>query len=339
VRQKIFKWRIRLQLKARHLKKVHFGDPEKNLYDVGKIFLQQLKKDDINERAGSMAFSYTIALFPTMLFLLNIIPYLQDFFPMVTTENILNFIQTVIPEGIYENIETTVMDIVSKPRQSLLSFGFFFALFASTQGVVSMMDSFNSVYKTKENRGLLKTRAIAVSIVFMLVVTVVVSSTVMIIGNLLLLRLDEMQVFNNNFLVFLFKSFKFFILLFVFYFASAFIFRFAPAVHDKWRFSSTGAQLAGLLITLSFYGFTFYLENFASYNKLYGSIGSLIGLMFWLWITSIIVLVCFEVNVSLDLAEEKRKERENRRKTFGSPKAESARLKSKENFYTVPKNS
>ncbi|WP_077348092.1 YihY/virulence factor BrkB family protein [Algoriphagus sp. A40] len=318
IRRKIFKWRLRLQLKARHLKKIYFGHPDKNLYDVARIFFQQLKKDDISERAGSMAFSYTIALFPLLLFLLNMIPYLQDFFPMVTTENILGFMQNVIPIGMYDNIETTLMDIVSKPRQSLLSFGFFFALFASTQGVMSMMTSFNSVYRTKENRGFLKSRLIAISIVFALVVTVIAASSVMIIGSLLISALDEMHVFNSNFMIFLFNTFKFLILLFVFYITSAYIFRFAPAVHDKWNFFSIGAQMAGLLITLAFYVFIFYLDNFASYNKLYGSIGTLIALMLWLWITSLIVLVCFEVNVSLDLAEEKQRERENRRKVFGN---------------------
>lgn len=316
VKEKIFKWRIRFQLKARRLKKIHLGHPDKNLYDVVRIFIQQLKKDDINERAGSMAFSYTIALFPFLLFLLNLIPYLQDFFPVVTTENILNFVQSIIPADIYSNIETTLMDIVSKPRQSLLSFGFLFALFSSTQGVVSMMDSFNSVYKTKESRTFFQTRMIAISIVSVLVITVIAASTIMILSNLWINRLDEMHLFNSDFLIFLLSAVKFFILLTVFYVTSAFIFRFAPAVHDKWHFFSTGAQLAGLLITLGFYGFIYYLENFASYNKLYGSIGTLIALMFWLYLTSVIVLVCFEVNVSLDLAEEKQRERENRRKAL-----------------------
>lgn len=210
------------------------------------------------------------------------------------------------------------MDIVSKPRQSLLSFGFFFALFASTQGVMSMMASFNSVYKTKENRGFLKSRIIAVSIVFVLVLTIFSASTVMIIGSLLINALDELQVFNTNFMIFLFNTLKFFILLFVFYITSAFIFRLAPAVHDKWKFFSVGAQLSGLLITLAFYAFIFYLNNFASYNKLYGSIGTFIALMLWLWITSLIVLVCFEVNVSFDLAEEKQRERENRQKMLAN---------------------
>ncbi|WPR77963.1 YihY/virulence factor BrkB family protein [Algoriphagus sp. NG3] len=307
MKTKILRLEVRLLWQARKLKKIHFGDPDKNLYDVGRIFLIQLKKDDILERAGSMAFSYTIALFPMILFLLNLIPYLQDIFPYITTEKILTFTQEILPEEIYTQSEGTIMDIVSKPRQSLLSLGFFFALFASTQGVVSMMNSFNSVYQTKDNRGFLQSRSIAVSIVLVLALTVITASLVMIVGGVVIRQLDELQVFNSGFMNFLFSSLKFLILLFMFYITTAFIFRFAPAVHDKWKFFSEGAKLAGLLITVGFYGFTFYLNNFASYNRLYGSIGTLIALMLWLLITSIIILVCFEVNVSLDLIEEKKK--------------------------------
>ena len=318
IEERISKWRIRFQLKARALKKIHFGSQSKNLYDVLRIFIQQLKKDNIKERAGSMAFSYTIALFPLLLFLLNLVPYLQDFFPMVTTANILSFVQGIIPADVYVTIESTLLDIVSKPRQSLLSLGFFFALFASTQGVVSMMNSFNSVYKTKENRSWLSARAIAISIVLALVVTILVASSVMIIGGFWIAKLEDTQLFSSDFVIFLFNSLKFLILLAVFYVTSAFIFRFAPAIHDKWHFFSTGAKLAGLLITISFYGFIFYLENFASYNKLYGSIGTIIALMLWLYLTSVIVLVCFEVNVSFDLAEEKQRNRDKLKKMLGN---------------------
>tara|TARA_R110002012_G_scaffold320819_5_gene545973 strand:+ start:14588 stop:15550 length:963 start_codon:yes stop_codon:yes gene_type:complete len=307
IKTKILRLEVKLLWQARKLKKIHFGDPDKNIFDVGRIFLVQLQKDDIIERAGSMAFNFTIALFPLILFLLNLIPYLQDIFPYITTQNILTFIQEILPEEVYSQSENTIMDIVSKPRQSMLSLGFFFALFASTQGVMSMMNSFNSVYQTKDNRGFLQSRGIAVSIVIVLAFTVITASIVMILGGVLIRRLDELQVFNSGFMIFLFSSLKFLILLFMFYITTAFIFRFAPAVHDKWIFFSTGAKLAGLLITLGFYGFSFYLNNFASYNKLYGSIGTLIALMLWLLITSIIVIVCFEVNVSLDLIDEKKK--------------------------------
>ncbi|TXD78306.1 YihY/virulence factor BrkB family protein [Algoriphagus ratkowskyi] len=313
MKTKILRLEVKLLWQARKLKKIHFGDPDKNLFDLGRIFLIQLKKDDIIERAGSMAFNFTIALFPLILFLLNLIPYLQDIFPYITTQNILSFIQEILPLEVYSQSENTIMDIVSKPRQSMLSLGFFFALFASTQGVMSMMNSFNSVYQTKDNRGFMMSRGIAVSIVMVLALTVITASIVMIVGGVVIRRLDEMQVFNSGFMIFLFSSLKFLILLLMFYITTAFIFRFAPAVHDKWNFFSTGAKLAGLLITLGFYGFSFYLNNFASYNKLYGSIGTLIALMLWLLITSIIVIVCFEVNVSLDLVEENKKRKNNKR--------------------------
>lgn len=316
LKERINKIQDEIENRLKGLRKVHIGEPDKNLYDLGHLFIQQLKKDDINERAGSMAFSFTIALFPLLLFLLNTVPYLQNFIPYVTTDNILLFVQEILPGEIYQQLEGTVMDIVSKPRQSLLSLGFFFALFASTQGVISMMNSFNSVYQTKENRGFILSRIIAVAIVVALVVAVFSASTIMIFGTIVINRIEEMQLFNSDFLIFLFHTLKFLVLLMVFYFASAFIFRFAPVVHDKWHFFSIGANFAGLLITLAFYGFTFYLNNFASYNKLYGSIGTLIALMLWLYITSMIILISFEVNVTLDLIDEEKNKNEDAAKAF-----------------------
>jgi membrane protein len=298
---------IQLTRKAKLLRKFHLGDPSKNLYEIGRIFISQLQKDDISERAGSMAFSFTLALFPLLLFILNTIPYLQDFFPYITTDNILQFVREVLPPEMYSQLENTILDIISKPRQSLLSLGFFFALFSSSQGVISMMSSFNSVYKTKDDRGFVKGRLISVAILGVLVLTICVASTIMILGNTLISGLEELHVFNSNFMIFLFNTLKFFVLLMVFYFTTAFIFRVAPAVHDKWHFFSIGSQVAGLLITLSFYIFSFYLTNFASYNKLYGSIGTLIGLMLWIFITSLIILICFEINVTMDLLDEKKK--------------------------------
>lgn len=307
VRKNIRFLQIKLNRKIKLLRKFHWGDPSKNLYEIGRIFFAQLQKDDISERAGSMAFSFTLALFPLLLFILNTIPYLQNFFPYITTDNILQFVREILPPEMYGQLENTILDIISKPRQSLLSLGFFFALFSSSQGVISMMNSFNSVYKTKDDRSFIKGRLISVAILIVLVVTICAASTIMIFGNILISGLEGLHVFNSNFMIFLFNTLKFFVLLMVFYFTTAFIFRVAPAVHDKWHFFSIGSQVAGLLITVSFYLFSFYLNNFASYNKLYGSIGTLIGLMLWIFITSLIILISFEINVTMDLLDEKKK--------------------------------
>tara|TARA_R110002096_G_scaffold359864_2_gene552752 strand:- start:310 stop:1266 length:957 start_codon:yes stop_codon:yes gene_type:complete len=296
----------KLSNKALLLKPIHFGNPDQNLYDVGKIFLHHLQKDDVFERASAMAFSFTVALFPMLIFLLNMIPFIQFFLHEVTTANILVFVSEVLPESIYNEAAPTIMDIISKPRQGMLSLGFFFALYLSTNGVISMMNAFNAVYRTREYRGFFQTRLISVSIVLVLILSVCGAVLVMILGSELLYKISEFEFVSNNIYYYLLAFFRFFVLLILFIITNAYIFRFAPAVSKKWKFFSTGSVVSGLLITLGFFLFSYYLTNFASYNKLYGSIGTMLALMLWLWITSILVLVGFEINVSLQKAANKK---------------------------------
>ncbi|MFD2203465.1 YihY/virulence factor BrkB family protein [Shivajiella indica] len=306
MKKRIRLFSIKFTRRAKLLRKFHFGNPDQNLYDVGKIFMEQIRKDEISERAGAMAFSFTVAMFPLLLFLLNMIPYIGLFFSNVTTQNILLFIGEIIPASIYKEAEATIMDIVSKPRQSLLSIGFFLALFLSTNGVVSMMNAFNAVYRTKENRSFWTTRFIAVSIVMILVLAICGAVVIMIFGSSILYSISEWEIVSSSLYYYMLSFFRFIVLLSVFTLATAYIFRFAPAVHDKWHFFSAGSITAGVLINFSFYLFSFYLNNFATYNKLYGSIGAMIAVMLWLFITSLIILICFEINVSLDKAAERR---------------------------------
>jgi membrane protein len=249
-----------------------------------------------------MAFNFTVALFPLLLFLLNMIPFIQFFFPDITTSNILIFISDILPESIYNEAAPTIMDIISRPRQGLLSLGFLFALYLSTNGVISLMNAFNAVYRTRENRGFFRTRLIAVSIILVLILSICGAVLIMILGSEVLFKISEFKFVTNSIYYYSLAFFRFFVLLILFIITNAYIFRFAPAVSKKWKFFSTGSVVSGLLITLGFFLFSYYLTNFASYNKLYGSIGTMLALMLWLWITSIIVLLGYEINVSLQKA-------------------------------------
>lgn len=297
--------------KAKKLRAVHLGNPDQNVYDVGKLFIAQLKKDELAERASAVAFNFTIAMFPLLLFLLNTIPYIGHFFPQVSTENILLFIQEILPESLYEGTESTVLDIISRPRQGLLSMGFFMALFLATSGVVSLMEAFNSIHRTKENRSFFRTRGIAVTIIMVLVFSLCAAAVIMIIGNRFLALVSEYGIVSNRFIYLTIAFSRFFTLLVLFIVTTSFIFRYAPAFHDRWRFFSLGSITAGLLISLAFFLFSYYLNNFASYNKLYGSIGTMIAVMLWLLITSYIILIGFEINVSMDKAAAKRQVTKN----------------------------
>ncbi|WP_215224475.1 YihY/virulence factor BrkB family protein [Echinicola shivajiensis] len=306
VKKKVHSLLQKLDKQAQKLRRVHLRNPDQNLYDVGRIFIHQLHKDEIDDRANAVAFNFTVALFPLMLFLLNLLPFIEIFFPEITPENIMIFIKEVMPAPLYEGTEATILDIINRPRQGMLSFGFFLALYLATNGVASLMSAFNACYRTKENRSFFQTRAIAVGIIVFLVLDICVAVLVMIFGNKMLTLLTDYGVVSNNILYYLVATLRFTVLLILFMSATAFIFRIAPAVHDKWHFFSIGSLTAGLLITLGFFLFSYYLINFASYNKLYGSIGTMIALMLWLLITSYIILICFEINVSLDKAAQRK---------------------------------
>jgi membrane protein len=306
VKEKISHLFKKVDQRAKKLRHIHFGNPDQNLYDVGRIFIAQVQKDELTERASAVAFNFTIAMFPLLLFLLNTIPYIGYFFAEVTAENILLFIRETLPDSLYEGTETTILDIVSRPRQGMLSFGFFLALFLATNGVVSMMAAFNSCHRTRENRSFFKTRAIAVGIILVLVLSLCAAAVIMIIGNRFLDLISEYEFISNSFIYYTIAFSRFFTLLSLFVLTTSFIFRYAPAVHDRWKFFSLGSITAGLLISLAFFLFSFYLNHFASYNKLYGSIGTMIAVMLWLLITSYLILIGFEINVSLDKAADRK---------------------------------
>src|SRR5690606_7016274 len=121
-------------------------------------------------------------------------------FPEVTAGNILLFIKEVLPASLYEGTENTILDIVSKPRQGMLSFGFFMALFLATSGVVSMMDAFNAIHRTRENRTYLQTRGLAVLIIMVLVFSLCAAALIMIVGNRFLSVLSEYHIVSNRYL-------------------------------------------------------------------------------------------------------------------------------------------
>jgi membrane protein len=306
VKERIKRLLLKWETRAKKLRSVHFGNPDQNLYDVGRIFIAQVKKDHLTIKASAVAFDFTIAMFPLMLFLLNIIPFISFFFPELTAYNILLFIREILPPSLYEGTEGIIMDIVSKPRQGMLSFGFFLALFLATTGVVSMMYAFNAIHRTKENRSYVRTRGIAVVIIVVLVLSLFAAVVIMVVGNRFLDILSGYGIISNRFIYYTVAFSRFFTLLILFVLTTSFIFRYAPAVHDKWRFFSIGSVTAGLLISLSFFLFSYYLNHFASYNKLYGSIGTMIAVMLWLLITSYIILIGFEINVSMEKAAERK---------------------------------
>ncbi len=297
---------------VKFLQRIRLGKDKIGLYDAIKIFLQKMGDDQILERANGVAFSFTMAIFPAIIFLFTLTPYIQIFFPDVNNNEIIGFMENILPENLYSAADSTIHDIINKQRGGLLSFGFVFTLILSTNGMNSLMSAFNSCYKTVETRGFLKMRFIATALIFILALSVLISVALLVVGQQLLQDNKIREFLQDVISLDLILLLRFIVLYLVFQLAISSIYYFAPAVHERWHFFSIGSIFSTLACIGAFFGFSFYINNFGTYNRLYGSIGVLLVLMLLLFILSLILLVGFEMNAALDKAKfNKLKEEEN----------------------------
>ena len=266
------------------------------LYDVTMFFWRSIVDGAITTRASAIAFSFFIAFFPGLIFLFTLIPYIPiDNFQY----ELLLLIEQVVPESTYATIEGTVTDIITQPRSGLLSLGFFLALIFSTNGLASMMSAFDATIHSIYRRTWVSQRLAATVLLFILLVLLTVAIALLTGGQDFIEYLDREDILQDKFIVFILILGKWIITIALFFFAYAFLYYMAPAKKTKWRFISAGGTLATILSIITLIGFTYYINNFSQYNKLYGSIGTLLIILFLMYIMSLILLVGFELNASI----------------------------------------
>ena len=279
------------------LKRLTFQNGQASVFDVVDVLLNELKLDSITKRASYMAFNFTLSMFPTIIFLFTLIPYIP--IPDLNV-SILNFMEDFMPKEMYEATAGTINDIVNIPRGGLLSINFLFALVLSTNGIMSLMDAFDKKYKTFRKRTYLRKRMIATLLTFALSFILITAIAAIFFGTYILDVLVFYEVVTERFTYSLIVLLKYIAVIFLFLIATCSIYFYVPAIHDKWPFFSAGAVVATLLIFLVSWLFSLYISIFDTYNHFYGSIGALVGLMIWLDFVSMILILGFEINVSID---------------------------------------
>jgi membrane protein len=296
------------------LDNVQVKDGSISLFQIIKTFFNNIKNDEILDRGNAVAFSFTLSVFPAILFMFTLIPYIPIY---NLDDRIMEFLQHVMPHSIYEVAYSTIDDIVNKPRGGLLSFGFVLALYMATNGMMSLMKAFNQCYKTVERRSVIKAWAIAVSLTLMLAFVLFLAIFLLIIARQLLHSFHDYGLLEEEYILQMIVGVRFFVLFMMFLIAISSIYYMAPSITRRWSFFSPGSVLATLLSILVSAGFSLYINSFATYNKLYGSIGAFIALMIWLSMLSVIMLLGFELNASIDQAlHQARRERLKRTKVL-----------------------
>jgi len=278
------------------------------IYNVGLFFWRSIVDGALTTRASAIAFNFFLALFPAILFLFTLIPYIPipDF-----QDELFYLIKSVVPESVFGAVEDTVEDIITRPRGGLFSLGFFMALIFSTNGIASMMSAFDATIHSIYRRNWISQRLTSIVLLFILSVLLTLAISLVTGGQALLDYIANHFVLLNRFTYYFFSIGKWVVILALFFFAYSFLYYMAPARKTKWRFISAGGTLATLLSIVLLFGFTFYINNFSTYNKLYGSIGTLLVVLLLIYLLSLILLIGFELNASIYQASQESEQNES----------------------------
>jgi len=283
-----------LEKKSEHI--ILPGKSRITLFEISSFLITSIGKGKISTRASSIAFKMFLAVFPAIIFLFTLIPYIPiDNFQ----DQLLELFKSFMPHEAYLTVRDTIIDIAIHKRGGLLSMGFVFALYFATNGINAIITAFNETSLALETRTWIQKRIISIFLVAILTILVTVAIAIITSSGFFFDYLVKEGILRINVTYYLLIAAKWFIVIALSYFAISFIYYLAPAKKTDWRFFSLGSSIATVLTIIVSLGFSIFVNNFGQYNKLYGSIGTLIVVLIWIYLNAFILLIGFEVNASI----------------------------------------
>lgn len=267
------------------------------VYDVIIFLISEIQKDLIPTRARSISYSFFIAFFPGIIFLFTLLPYI----PLQgLQESLISIINEVLPKNIVQNfIVFTIDDVLNKPRAGLLSFASLLTLFFSTQGVVSMIGSFNKSYAIYNKRNYFQMRWLSLKLTLILFVLFITSLVLLIVGNLIIGKLVILFHIQSSITIFLINTLRYLVILLLYFLSISLLYYYGPSAKKKFRFMSVGSSLATFGSIIASLIFTSYVSSLDNYNSIYGFFGSIIMFLSWMYVNAFVLLVGFELNASI----------------------------------------
>jgi membrane protein len=264
------------------------------------FFAREIDQLTMFNRAASLSFNFMLAFFPGVIFLFTLIPYV----PVKNFQGqLLSLLSTVIPYNAYIAFESSIEYIVKRQNGQLLSIGFITALYFATNGISILMRDFNKSSLIIEKRSWIKRRLTSIALTIVLSFSLLAAISVMAGGEAIISYLKSHIDSKGHFWYYVVVFSRWAMVVVIFFMSISLLYRYGPSHKIKWKFLNTGAILATVLAVLTTMGFNYYINNFSSYNKVYGSLGALIILMIWLHLNCLILLIGFELNASIDYSK------------------------------------
>jgi len=283
-----------------------------NLYDFLEMYIDGIIKGALTTRASSIAFSFFLALFPFTLFVLTLIPYIHipDF-----QDNFTNFILQSMPSNNAAlAIESVINDIAKNKYGELLSFGLLLSMILMTNGVNAIFSGFEYTYHQIETRTVVRQYLVSLIVSLLLVVLLLFTVSIIVFLGLVIKNLNEKGIVTNA--VAWVRFAQYLIMIIMVFTSVSILFYFGTKEGKKTSFFSMGTIFTTIFFIVDFVIFGIYLSRFGQYNKLYGSIGTVMVIMLFIWLNSIILLLGFELNTSITRLHRKKVENQLLKKLY-----------------------
>ena len=267
------------------------------IYIVLKRLALEIQSDNISTRASSISFFFILAIFPGIIFLFSIFPYIpiENF-----QEKVMAFLASSIPKNIYNVLEHTIIDIVvAEKSSSLVSINFIIAFFVASNGVNSILQAFDKSNHTFKRRNFIEKKLTAFKILFLIAFQLILSVALIIKGKEFVQFILNLIGTDKSWISLSIRIVKAIIILITTFNLYALIYYFGPATKEKYKYFSVGATFAAIISIAFSYIFAIYTSYLNNFNQLYGSLGIIIVIMLWININAFVLLFGFELNHSV----------------------------------------
>jgi membrane protein len=258
---------------------------------------QQISDDNVFNGAAALGYYLTLSIFPAMIFLMAVIPYL----PIQNIDlAIMDLLREFLPGQAAEMFEGVVREVTGKRSGGLLSIGFVLALWSASAGMYAIMQQLNITYRVKEARPFIKARLVAIGLTVLFGLLVVGALSMIVLGGVIQDWLGASFGIRSQEVLWGFAALRYVIIVLALLLAFALTYYLAPNVQQDFAFITPGSVVGTITLIVASLGFAVYTANFADYSATYGSIGAVIVLMFWLYIAGLVILFGSEINVLVE---------------------------------------
>jgi membrane protein len=262
-----------------------------SIFDLIKLYSVGILEGALSYHASAVAFSFFMALFPFALFILNLIPYI----PIEGFQaDFLQFVKEGVPPNTYDAIASIINDILNNSHSGLVSTGFLLSIFLMANGLNGILGGFESSRHVLEKRGFFHQYFISLALSLLLSFLLIITVSAIVVFEVFIQKTIIQDMLSDRIPLIILGRYAFVILMILV--TISILFRFGTKQKNRTSLITIGAVFTTILVIISSYFFGIWVIKFSKYNELYGSIGTLLIMMFYIWINCMILLLGFELN-------------------------------------------